>query len=306
MKKNDILNKISDIDKTPLLLKIIDQIKCFICLDTNKLWKNRSNLPFDAWDGRGSYDIIKCNSCSDGAWLQCSRSNNIIINNHPIFNHNNKNIDERIMYLKTKCKVQKEQLKSNRVILDEENNTLAKSNSTDNLILPIKEESKIKEESIVELVKVVPTISNDSPKWKISLKRKLIKDLTSIKIDIALQQLASDITKIIAGCSGDIIALPSLVENMTFSISGTIENSTDENHSIRKIDLENGGEMFIELNFSKGIVTEDSICCWYQSHFNRTKLIVDVLIYEPENDVAMKICENKMSTVVAQIMELDE
>ena len=101
---------------------------------------------------------------------------------------------------------------------------------------------------------------------------------------------------------------------ITVSIGGTIENSTDENRSIQKIknkrkkektDVYIETDMYIELNFSKGVVIEDWTCCWYESHLNHTKLIVEILIYEPENEVAHKICEKKMNTVVAQIMELN-
>lgn len=311
MNKNDILNKISSIDINPYLLEIIDKTNCFVCLDTNRLWRPRSNLPFDAWDGRGSYDIIKCNSCSNGAWVQCSHNNNIIVNEYPIFNDNNKNIEERIMRLKSKCKEYKK-------ITNIDNNN---NNEQTNLLHPTDEHVKnetsleITTQEPVEITQNAPiSDDDDGPIWYSSVKTKVIKDLTSIKVDVALKQLATDITNLIKSCGAEIVALSSLVENITVSIGGTIENSTDENRSIQKIknkrkkdktDAYIETDMYIELNFSKGVVIEDWTCCWYESHLNHTKLIVEILIYEPENEVAHKICEKKMNTVVAQIMELN-
>ena len=47
---------------TPEMRYVVDKTKCFTCLDTKQLWREREGLPFSAWDGRGSYDVIKCNS----------------------------------------------------------------------------------------------------------------------------------------------------------------------------------------------------------------------------------------------------
>jgi len=51
-------------------------IVCSKCLDTGKLWKNRDH-PFAHLDLRGPYDVIRCDSCSDGGWLYCSHTNQI-------------------------------------------------------------------------------------------------------------------------------------------------------------------------------------------------------------------------------------
>jgi hypothetical protein len=51
-------------------------IACSKCLDTGKLWKNRDH-PLAHLDLRGPYDIIRCDSCSDGGWLHCSHTNQI-------------------------------------------------------------------------------------------------------------------------------------------------------------------------------------------------------------------------------------
>lgn len=70
-------------------------IKCSKCLDTGKLWKERDS-PFSHLDGRGHYDIIRCNSCSDGGWLYCSRESSHYESGIKLFHKNDTNISTRI------------------------------------------------------------------------------------------------------------------------------------------------------------------------------------------------------------------
>lgn len=57
-----------------LIIKNINNYKCYYCLDTGKTWRERDNMLIASWDGRGSYDIRKCNKCSNDNWIECSRS----------------------------------------------------------------------------------------------------------------------------------------------------------------------------------------------------------------------------------------
>jgi len=50
-------------------------------------------------DGRGSYDIVRCNMCSDGYWVKCSHSNTNVENGISIFKVNDNNVNDRIKEL---------------------------------------------------------------------------------------------------------------------------------------------------------------------------------------------------------------
>lgn len=51
----------------------ICNIKCKYCLDRKHLWKRRDS-PFAFMDGKGGFDVIRCNKCSDGRWVRCSHT----------------------------------------------------------------------------------------------------------------------------------------------------------------------------------------------------------------------------------------
>ncbi len=70
-------------------------IKCPKCLDTGKLWKGRDS-PFAHFDGRGSFDVIRCNNCSNGNWLYCSHSSNLSEFGIKLFHKDDNNISNRI------------------------------------------------------------------------------------------------------------------------------------------------------------------------------------------------------------------
>lgn len=60
-------------------------INCFICLDTQKLWKNRNY--FSTFDKQGKYEIVKCYNCSDGLHVKYIPTNFILDNDIKIFQY---------------------------------------------------------------------------------------------------------------------------------------------------------------------------------------------------------------------------
>lgn len=42
-----------------------NDVKCFTCLDTQQYIKDRENLPWCAFDGRGRYDLMGCVNCNN-------------------------------------------------------------------------------------------------------------------------------------------------------------------------------------------------------------------------------------------------
>jgi len=83
-----------------IIIKNIDNFNCYYCLDTGKTWRERDSI-FAKLDGRGNYDIRKCNRCSNDSWIQCSHTQN---HNSPlgikIFRTNNVSLNDIIAQLK--------------------------------------------------------------------------------------------------------------------------------------------------------------------------------------------------------------
>jgi hypothetical protein len=73
-----------------------NNVSCFKCIDTKKSWTTRTNLPWSALDGRGSYDIVGCSNCSKQKWINCSHTNDCRDNDLKIFNVKNDNWKERL------------------------------------------------------------------------------------------------------------------------------------------------------------------------------------------------------------------
>jgi hypothetical protein len=52
--------------KAEMIKEYIPKIKCLKCFDVKQLIQSRYGLPLSSLDCRGTYDIISCNTCSDG------------------------------------------------------------------------------------------------------------------------------------------------------------------------------------------------------------------------------------------------
>jgi len=89
IKKDDILLSIDYLNNYKnKKMDIIDHCKsinCFICLDTQKLWKNRNY--FSTFDKKGKYEIVKCYNCSDGLHLKYIPTNFILDNDIKLFQY---------------------------------------------------------------------------------------------------------------------------------------------------------------------------------------------------------------------------
>ena len=83
-----------------IIVKYINNFNCYYCLDTVKCWRSRNHGFWDSIDGRGSYDIMRCNNCSNGGWISCSKKNDLLVNNIKVFKKNNNNVEDRINELR--------------------------------------------------------------------------------------------------------------------------------------------------------------------------------------------------------------
>lgn len=95
---NSLENDVNNIKRRKGMIakEYANSISCFYCLDTKKMWKERNNLPWDSFDGRGSYDIIKCRKCCNGGWIKCSHSNTVSENGIKIYKVSNTDCYDRV------------------------------------------------------------------------------------------------------------------------------------------------------------------------------------------------------------------
>jgi hypothetical protein len=78
-------------------------IHCFKCIGARRSWKDRDNLPWSAFDGRGYYDIIGCTECNNCGWITCSYTNDCIENEIRIYHKDNYDWKDRIEQLYNKA-----------------------------------------------------------------------------------------------------------------------------------------------------------------------------------------------------------
>ena len=99
--KSLIIARAKSLDKrvSEVILKNIDLVNCYTCMDTCEMWKPRSSS-FAWMDGRGSYDVIQCTKCRSGWWKKCSTTSTIIKNGIKLFEKGNDDIEQRIDILK--------------------------------------------------------------------------------------------------------------------------------------------------------------------------------------------------------------
>lgn len=83
-----------------IIRKYQNNFQCYYCLDTAQCWKPRNNQAWVRFDGRGSYDIIRCTHCNNGGWVRCSHSNFVCVNGIQLFKRGDTNVDDRINELK--------------------------------------------------------------------------------------------------------------------------------------------------------------------------------------------------------------
>lgn len=100
-----LLSNDTSIRKTAkVILKNIDTIQCYYCIDTGKMWRERDSM-FAQVDGRGKYDIRRCNKCSNGGWVECTHSqNNYTAGGIKLFRMDNITVNDVIEQLKIRFK----------------------------------------------------------------------------------------------------------------------------------------------------------------------------------------------------------
>ena len=310
----------------PEMRYVVDHVKCFTCLDTRQLWREREGLPFSAWDGRGKYDVIKCNSCSTGHWDRCSSTPDIKVNNYKIFKKGNNDLTVRVKEMEKESmeKYVKDEVKKLSIEESESPKRRKSVSLVDSMVkgmvrkrmLGVEEdrrnEQKKKEEEKMELIKREEERKEEErkekemkdilPEWWLSKSRVIQRDATKVGVDLAVKEIANDVFALIKGYSGDLLHIANWAKDFTISLSSTLEHCTSTNAHVEQFKDEKGGTTFLILKFEK----TDSVKTYNYYVFSRSKektsILSKVFLFKPKNEIAERICDNKVNDIIMRNM----
>ena len=292
---------------TPELRYVVDHIKCFTCLDTRQLWRDREGLPFSAWDGRGKYDIIKCNVCSSGHWDRCNTTPNIVVNNYRIFKKGNNDMSVRVREMEKEANEQyvKEDVKK---LKNAESNTPKRSLSMmDTMVKSMgfekreerKEEEEKKEEEKKEEEKKEEEMKEILPEWWLSKSRVIQRDATKVGVEVAVNEIAKDVYALIKGYSGDLLHIANWAKDFTISLSSTLEHCTSTNAHVEQFkDDKNGSTTYLIKKIKKTDSVKSYNYYVYTSKKEKTSILSKVFLFKPKNESAEIICDRKVNDII--------
>ena len=297
----------------PEMRYVMDRVKCFTCLDTKQLWRERDGLPFSAWDGRGKYDVIKCNSCSSGHWDRCSNTPDIRVNNYKIFKKGNNDLTVRVKEMEKESREDyvKEEVKKMKVVAAVEEEKPRKSimeavAGSIGIDLVKKDETKEPRKEVVEREeekKEVEVVVPDIPEWWLSKSRVIQRDATKVGIEVAVKEIAEDVFALIKGYSGDLLHIANWAKDFTISMSSTLESCSSTNAHVEQFkDNKDGSTTYLILKYEK----TDSVKTYNYYAFTRSKektsILSKVYLFKPKNEIAERICDTKVNDIIMRNM----
>ena len=306
---------------TPEMRYIIDHMKCFTCLDTKQLWRDREGLPFSAWDGRGKYDVIKCNTCSSGHWDRCSSIPNIVVNNYRVFKKGNNDMTVRVREMEKEANENyvKEEVKKLKKI---ESGTPTRSFSMlDTMVKSMgfefeeerkqkikkeeerqeeeRKDAKRKEEELEQEEIKEKEMKDILPEWWLSKSRVMQRDATKVGIELAVNEIAKDVYALIKGYSGDLLHIANWAKDFTISLSSTLEHSTSTNAHVEQFkDDKTGTTTYLILKFEKTDSVKSYNYYVYTSRKEKTSILSKVFLFKPKNESAEIICDKKVNDII--------
>ena len=300
---------------TPEMRYVVEKTKCFTCLDTKQLWREREGLPFSAWDGRGSYDVIKCNICSTGHWDRCSSTPNIKVNNYRIFKKGNNDMSVRVYEMKKEASEQyvidevkllkeKESEKPRKSMMEV---VAQKFGLEENKKAEIKKaeikKAEIKKEEIKKEEEKVEEEDDQMPEWWLSKSRVIQRDATKVGIEIAVKEIADDVFALIKGYSGDLLHIANWAKDFTLTLSSTLENCSSTNAHVEQFqDKKDGSTTYLILKFEKTDSVKSYNYYVYTSTKEKTSVLSKVFLFKPKNESAEKICDKKVNDIIMRNM----
>lgn len=329
MNKENVLLAIKRCNlNNPEMRYVVDHVKCFTCLDTRQLWRDREGLPFSAWDGRGKYDVIKCNSCSTGHWDRCSSTPDIKVNNYKLFKKGNNDLTVRVKEMEKESR--------ERYVMDEvkklskEESVTPKRRTSVSLVESMvkgmvrkrmlgdeeedrRNEQKRKEEERKEQIKREEERKEEErkekemketlPEWWLSKSRVIQRDATKVGIEVAVKEIAEDVFALIKGYSGDLLHIANWAKDFTISMSSTLESCSSTNAHVEQFqDKKDGSTTYLILKYEK----TDSVKTYNYYAFTRSKektsILSKVFLFKPKNETAERICVTKVNDIIIRNM----
>lgn len=241
---------------------VADDIKCFTCLDTQQYLRDRNNLPWSSFDGRGSYDLMGCIKCNNTGWKECSHSNICFVNNIRVYRKTNTNWRDRLEQLYI----------------------LAKNKSS----IVARVDTWIQNQNNI----IEPTIQINEPLFEVC--KRITKTHTETSLDVSVEigkivDIVKDIVSIYFGNTFSLIKLCSELK-VSFSIS---DNRSISDDKLIKINGNNylGIKTHIETSenkISSGIFRRSRNAKIYKA---------DIFILKPLNEPAKIKAQHIMSKI---------
>ena len=259
--------------------QIADTIGCGRCLDSRLCWKDRDNLPFASWDGRGNYDIMSCPECTNYSWRFCSHTNDYRENGIRVFHKDNTNWHERIDELFNKAN-------NDSYILDKVHQF------RDSLRKPIEDVKPI--ENIVETHVEPEQTKAEEEQPLFEVCKRVTKDYTekSLEVDVEVGRIVDIVKNTVEAYFGNVFSLVDLCKELkvSFQISDSQSISHDK---VTRISGNNylGIKTTTKITENKiktGIFKKDSFAKEYSA---------DIFILKPLNEAATE----KAKTIVSKI-----
>lgn len=271
-------------------------IKCKICLDTNKLWDNRGSI-FAVLDGRGHYDIFNCHKCSNGWWAKCSWSNDTMFNDLPIFHREDTDINKRLVALSEKITLYNLMNNEMRPFTDAQ-----KIVKIQNEKIPIVNKQE-EEQKLDKQLEEQHILDKDSKcLWWYYMNETHKNVLKSEKVEIEIGKIADNISTCFQASGGNILAIASFLKNMKVELSRTITNGSFKKKQIeQQVDADNR-VTYIILTIDNNIIEKEGSCSsCFGCSIKEYNLYINYKIVKPKN-LASKIQCNE---IISRDINLD-
>jgi hypothetical protein len=297
MLKNKILDELKDLnnERNRSIMKVVNKINCFKCLDTQRLWRDRDNLPFAALDGRGYYDLFNCNECRNGHWASCSWSNDIFLDNFRVYHLNNYDVHDRLTQMYKVSFSEKYKVLEENPIVEEPQNVVDKVIVHDNDVKNENNNNENDNENDNE---------NKIPSWWICENNTLSQELDNVKLDIAVGKLADDVFNIIKAYGGDFISIAKAAKDLTLNLGLNLEKTNNTNESLHQIKNDDNTYTYISIKLEKKI---DNVKTGIADRlgFAKDKISIESTYYlfKPKNSLAQNLCDEMMNKKITDKLE---
>jgi hypothetical protein len=262
--------------------QLAETIGCGRCLDSRLCWKDRDNLPYSSWDGRGNYDIMSCPECTNYSWRFCSHSNDYRENGIRIFHKDNTSWSERIDELFNKAN-------NDSYILDKVHQF------RDSLRKPI----VVEEQKPV----VVPEQTKEEEKKEMPLFevcKRVTRDYTekSLEVEVEVGKIVDIVKNTVEAYFGNVFSLVDLCKELkvSFQISDSQSISHDK---VTRI----SGNNYLGIKTTTKITENKIKTGIFKKDYYAKEYSADIFILKPLNESATKKAKTIVSKIAADMTE---